>query len=68
MVSTFKRIREYDGTVARIAGNIAAGIVADPHVGVDASDEEIAAYAVFAVALARRIVDEVKRTEPKEPA
>lgn len=56
--------REYDSTVARIAGNILSG---HPHVlGTGEShQQEIAATAVK---LARMVVAEVKRTEPKDPA
>ena len=59
--------RDYDSTVARIAGNIAAAVTMD--INRDAvtdrnrTDAEIVAVAV--VKLARAIIAEVKRTEPK---
>lgn len=52
--------RKYDSTVARIAGNIAAGM--DP---LNTRDELIVEVAVR---LARAIVAEVERTEPPKPS
>lgn len=49
--------KSYDSTVARIAGNIASGLVR-----VDYTREFIATYSV---AVARLIIAEVERTEPK---
>lgn len=54
--------RDYDSTVARIAGNIASGYMSDKAVFHE-SDELVA---VWAVSLARAIVAEVKRTEPEQ--
>lgn len=51
---------DYDQTVARIAGNIAAGMV---------SQEKQPSGSVLArraVSIARLIIDEVRRTEPKK--
>jgi hypothetical protein len=53
--------RKYDSTVARIAGNIAAGLV-DPFCRDD--DEMAGALAARAVRIARAIVSEVERTDP----
>lgn len=54
---------EYDTTLARIAGNVAAGCVSR------ATEEwgrrDVAEYAV---AVARHIVAEIKRTEPQPAA
>ena len=50
--------RDYDSTVARVAGNILAGLVMHPEFG---PNEQAADRAVE---LARHIVSEVKRTEP----
>ncbi len=53
--------KKYDSTVARMAGNIAAGMVS----GTRERDIIIR----WSVALARDIIEEVKRTEPAdEPA
>lgn len=54
--------KKYDSTVARIAGNIAAGI-ATSYVGADRLIP-VMQIAVDAVELARAIVLEVERTEP----
>lgn len=53
---------DYDTTVARIAGNIAAGLV--PPVAVPHQD--LPAIADTAVALARAIVARVRETDPHE--
>lgn len=53
--------RGYDGTVARIAGNLLSGTAGD--VGMTPAQEEQAAR--WAVRLARAIVAETIRTEPK---
>lgn len=59
-----KSNRSYDSTVARIAGNVAPALIAT--FSGDAYDAtERADLARVAVALARDIVAEVKRTEPK---
>ena len=58
MEGTMKQ-RDYDSTVARMAGNIAAGFVAkDWH-----AYEPIAR---LSVEIARAVINEVRRTEPKE--
>ena len=51
--------RDYDSTVARIAGNIIGGTSAHIQKGAEA------AAVKWAVKLARAIVAETKRTEPK---
>lgn len=57
--------RDYDSTVARIAGNIAAGLVAtDEHSGPYNWQTDELGVAKRAVSLARAIVAEVKSTEP----
>jgi hypothetical protein len=57
--------RKYDSTVARIAGNLLSGVMANTG-GVaqwsDVSDNAIEA----AVVAARAIVAEVERTQPKD--
>lgn len=57
--------RDYDSTVARIAGNIAAGLVGGSGRGWIFDYRETAAREVTSISvdLARRIVAEVKRTE-----
>lgn len=56
--------RKYDSTVARIAGNIAAGLVGyDDQSGPYVPDQHQEHTAKIAVALARAIVAEVERTE-----
>lgn len=61
--------RKYDSTVARIAGNIASGIMGHLMTTKDithqAPGEICAAVAVSSVAIARAIVQEVQRTEPE---
>lgn len=51
--------RRYDSTVARIAGNILSGRVPCGEAGADD------AVVIWAVKMARAIVAEVERTEPK---
>lgn len=53
--------QDYDTTIARIAGNLLSGSV------VGGSSEVLKAKAQGAVALARAIVEEVKRTQPANP-
>jgi len=53
--------RDYDSTVARIAGNIMGGSLG--RTGMDLKDVDLAVQ--WAVKLARAIVAETKRTEPK---
>lgn len=53
--------RTYDSTVARIAGDIASGLVDRFH---DRADQDVVRRAVW---LARAIVAEVQRTEPADP-
>lgn len=55
---------KYDTTVARIAGNILGGMLADPNVTAG-SAESRAILVGNAVTLARAIVAEVQRTEPQ---
>jgi hypothetical protein len=63
--------RDYDSTVARIAGNIASGLASkhDPKgAGVFGSDgikEWLEAITMLSVGLARGIVEETRRTEAK---
>lgn len=60
----------YDTTIARIAGNIAAGLVNKPDLNGSGANgpEGLADWAksvvLLSVGLARGIVAEVKRTEP----
>lgn len=54
------KTRDYDSTVARIAGNIAGHWVTH---NAQFADEAIAEWSVR---LARLIVAEIRRTEPKE--
>jgi hypothetical protein len=65
--------RKYDSTVARIAGNVAAGLVGKPDrrcSELAESSEEVAEWAhsivLLSVGIARAIVAEVERTEPKQ--
>lgn len=61
--------RDYDSTVARMAGNIAAGLVTVPDVnkagllGPEALAEWIQSVTVLSVGIARAIVNETRRTE-----
>lgn len=54
--------RKYDPTVARIAGNIASGLM-DGH-DWDDGDDAYLRLAIHCVKMARAIVAEVERTEP----
>lgn len=56
--------KDYDTTIARIAGNIAVGLVRDNVQYRGADDWTTKIVAESAVNLARAIVTEVKRTEP----
>ncbi len=56
--------RDYDTTIARIAGNIAAGLAAAIASASGEYNDTHVAHA--AVTLARAIVAEVKRTEPPD--
>ncbi len=64
--------RKYDSTVARIAGNIASGLVAkqDYRCSEMSTAEGVTKWAqsvvLMSVGLARAIVAEVERTEPVE--
>lgn len=65
--------RPYDSTVARLAGNIAAGLVRHPefssfsHIStIQGLNEWTGDVAILAVKLARAIVAETQRTEPQE--
>jgi hypothetical protein len=62
------KTRDYDGTVARIAGNIAAGLIAgfDRRAEVHGYEHTVRHIADESVDLARAIVAEVRRTEPIE--
>lgn len=55
--------KKYDTTLARMAGNIAAGFIAGetPH----GAWEQRERFAEAAVAIARAIVAEIEKTEPK---
>lgn len=53
--------KDYDTTIARIAGNIAAGLVSEPSVNV--MSHTLRDIAHTAVLLARAIVVEIKATE-----
>jgi hypothetical protein len=63
--------RDYDSTVARIAGNIAAGLAGqrDPKLsgvfGAEGVAEWVTSVTLLSVGLARAIVAETKRTEPE---
>ena len=63
--------KKYDSTVARIAGNIASGLVSKPDPngsglnGVDGLSEWARSVTLLSVMLARAIVAETKRTEPE---
>lgn len=66
------RERNYDSTVARVAGNIAAGLVTKPDIRCSSDAVDAASVAEWAqsivllsVGLARAIVAETTRTEPK---
>lgn len=58
--------RSYDSTIARMAGNIAAGLVADyiKQFGVAHYEQPLV---IDSVAVAHAIVEEVKRTEKEQP-
>lgn len=62
--------RDYDSTVARIAGNIASGLASKTDVrgsgmlGPEGLAEWIRSITLLSVGLARAIVAETKRTEP----
>ena len=58
--------KDYDSTVARIAGNLLSGVMANRIAGVNAEGWINSSEVVQAVAEARRIVAEVQRTEPRE--
>ena len=53
--------RKYDSTVARIAGNVASGLSRNPYYENNTQD-----LAEDAVQIAKLIVAETIRTEPKE--
>lgn len=57
--------RDYDSTVARIAGNIASGMISATPFHWKSIDREN--VATVAVELARAIVAETKRTDPGRP-
>ena len=64
--------KDYDTTIARMAGNIAAGLVTKPdlngsgHYGVGGLAEWIQSVTLMSVGMARAIVAEVKRTAVEE--
>jgi hypothetical protein len=62
------KARDYDSTVARIAGNVASGILSRFYQPGDGTQELAQAQAVAAraVHIARAIVAEVKRTGESE--
>jgi hypothetical protein len=55
---------DYDTSLGRMAGNIAAGLVTLVRSGDLASKYNKTQIAAYAVELAREIVAEIKRTEP----
>jgi len=55
-------VRKYDGTIARIAGNLLSG-----KVGKGPEDQADVLYVQNAVRIARLIVAEIERTEPTTP-
>lgn len=57
---------DYDTTLARIAGNIASGLIPRSFSEQHGSELKVNEFASVAVALARAIVAEVKRTTPTE--
>jgi hypothetical protein len=60
--------REYDSTVARIAGNILSGVLNNVTLASAAKDgvrSELNYIVLGAVEVARLVVAETKRTEPK---
>jgi hypothetical protein len=62
--------RDYDSTVARMAGNIAAGLVSKVDIngsglnGVEGVADWIKSVTLLSVGIARAILAETKRTEP----
>lgn len=54
--------RKYDSTVARMAGNIAAGLL--PIAGYPFTEDVLRGIAAASVGLSRLIIAETKRTEP----
>lgn len=69
MSESIKSARGYDATVARVAGNILSGILSG--MAFTSADEAIQVRRraiVIAVDMARDVVKEVKRTEPREEA
>lgn len=55
--------KKYDSTVARIAGNVASGLIG--HLTLKSPDKDLLEIPAVAVAIARAIVAEVERTEPE---
>lgn len=63
------KTRDYDSTMARIAGNIASGVASEflPREPGDPTGAQVHRdIAKFCVELARAIVDETRRTEPAQ--
>lgn len=63
--------RKYDSTVARMAGNIAGGMVNMDLIGTvpaEAAAKYVEAIAMVSVDIARAIVTQVIRTEPDDEA
>ena len=56
--------RDYDSTIARMAGNIAAGLLASPHFTYASFDDINERIAKDSVGIARAIVAETRNTEP----
>ena len=56
MAEKYKTVKDYDTTLARIAGNIAAGLVNKPGL-LDSEDESIAEMSVN---LAEKIVEQIR--------
>lgn len=60
---------DYDTSLARLAGNIASGLVStQPWPNPSMSSDELDRIAADAVALASRIVNRVRALAPQEPA
>lgn len=57
--------RDYDSTVARIAGNVASGLATKYYTSL-AFDMWYRCLATDSVRIARAIMEEVRRTEPAE--
>ena len=56
--------RDYDITIARMAGNIAVGLLASPHFNYASFDNITERIAKDSVGIARAIITETCNTEP----